>query len=106
MRLDNETDPKILRQAVTLLEKENQKLTQKIVELMREIVALKGGGADQVAERIADLEKQLASKNQLLFGASSEKRPGDKSAEDSASEQSKPPRTGHGPKAQPKLPVV
>jgi transposase len=106
MRLDNETDPKILRQAVTLLEKENQKLTQKIVELMREIVTLKGGGADQVAERIADLEKQLASKNQLLFGASSEKRPGDKSAEDSASEQSKPPRTGHGPKAQPKLPVV
>ena len=102
LRLDNETDPEILRSAAILLEKENQKLTQKVIDLTRELVLLKGGGAEQVASHIAALEKQLAVKNQMLFGASSEKRSGDKPAADS----SKPPKKGHGPKAQPKLPVV
>jgi len=102
MRLDKETDPEILRQAATLLERENQRLGQKIVELTRELVKLKGGGAEQVALRIAELEKQLALKNQMLFGVSSEKRAGDKPA----SESSKPPQKGHGPKEQVQLPIV
>lgn len=42
MRLDKETDPDILRQAALLLEKANQKLTQKVIDLTRELVKLKG----------------------------------------------------------------
>lgn len=106
MRLDKETDPEILRRAAMLLEKENQRLTQKIIELTRELLRLKGRGAEQVALRIAELERQLAVKNQLLFGTSSEKRADDKPAADSTPEPPKPPQKGHGPKAQSKLPVV
>jgi transposase len=102
MRLDKETDPDILRQAAMILERENQKLTQKIIELTRELLTLKGGDAEQLALRIADLEKQLALKNQMLFGASSEKRSGDKPAAGSP----KPPQKGHGPKPQLNLPIV
>ncbi len=102
MRLDKETDPEILRQAAMILERENQKLTQKIIALTRELMTLKGAGAEQLALRIAELEKQLAQKNQMLFGASSEKRSGDKPAADSP----KPPQKGHGPKKQLQLPIV
>lgn len=103
MRLENETDPEILRQAATLLERENHKLGQKIVELTKKLVALEGGGAKQLALRIAELERQLAVKNHLLFGASSEKRTGDEPAPES--EPAKPPQKGHGPKKQLKLPI-
>jgi transposase len=105
MRLQDETDPNILRQAALLLEKENQRLVQKILELTRELVALKGGGAEHVKRRIADLERQLAKRNQMLFGDTSEKREGDGPKEPVA-EPPKPPQKGHGPKPQPKLEVV
>ncbi len=50
---------------------------------------------------MAQLEAQLAVKNRLLFGKSSEKR----SAEKTASAEKKP-QTGHGPREQPDLPVT
>jgi transposase len=106
MRLDKETDPEILRQAATLLERENQRLTQKIIALTRELVTLKGGGAEQLALRIAELERQLAVKNRLLFGTSSEQRTGDKPAADSTPEPPEKQKKGHGPKPQLKLPIV
>lgn len=107
MRLEDEKDIELLRKAALLLERENQRLVQKIVELMREIVALKGGGAEQLALRIAELERQLAVRNRLLFGKKSEKRA---ETEDESvappAEPPKPPQKGHGPKPQPKLPIA
>jgi len=105
VRLENEKDPEILRKAALLLERENGRLVQKIVELTRELMALKGESAEQLKLRIAELERQLAVKNRILFGDKSERREGDESREPTP-EPPKPPQTGHGPKPQPKLPLT
>jgi len=106
MNFETESDPEILRQAALLLERENQKLAKKIIELTRELLALKGGDAEQLKLRIAELEKQLATKNRMLFGKTSERRAGDPPAAPPAPPESpKPPKKGHGPKAQLSLPV-
>ena len=105
MRLENEKDPDILRKAALLLERENGRLVQKIVELTRELVALKGESAEQLKLRIAELERQLAVRNRMIFGDKSERREGDESSEPTP-EPPKPPQTGHGPKPQPKLPIT
>lgn len=110
MRLKNEKDPAILKQAAILLERENERLVQKNIELTKELVALKGGGEEQVKLRLAELEKQLAVRNRMLFGPKSEKRTGDEPSAntslDAAPESEKPAQKGHGPKAQLKLPIV
>jgi transposase len=105
VRLENEKDPEILRKAALLLERENERLVQKIVELTRELMTLKGESAEQLKLRIAELERQLAVRNRMLFGEKSERREGDESREPTP-EPPKPPQTGHGPKPQPKLPLV
>jgi transposase len=105
MRLEHEKDPEILRKAALLLERENQKLAKKIIELTAELLALKGGNSEQLKLRIAELERQIAVKNHLLFGEKSERRDGD--AQDAPPPAPpKPPQKGHGPKAQPSLPMV
>ncbi|MRG98184.1 IS66 family transposase [Polyangium spumosum] len=107
MRFETENDPEVLRQAALLLERENQKLAKKIIELTAELLALKGGDPEQLKLRIAELEQQIAQKNRLLFGEKSERRDGDE--QDATPEPPappKPPQKGHGPKAQPSLPIV
>ena len=105
MRLEQETDIEILRQAAKLLERENKRLVDKIAELTRELLALKGGDSEQIKLRIAELEQQLARRNQMLFGDSSERREG---ADDKRRDEVKPkePQKGHGPREQPKLPTL
>jgi transposase len=99
--LDSEKDPQILRQAAKLLARENERLTDKVVALTTEILALKGASPADLQLRLAQLEAQLAVKNKLLFGKSSEKRPVEK-----AKEHEREPQVGHGPREQPGLPVV
>ena len=107
MRLETETDPEILRKAAILLERENQRLAKKIIELTTELLSLKGGDSEQMKLRIEELQRQLAIKNQLLFGEKSERREGDsKDAPSEMPETPRPPKTGHGPKKQLELPVV
>ena len=102
-RLAHETDITILQQAAVLLERENAKLVATVVELRREIAALKGQSPEQLLLELAKLEQQLAQRNQKLFGSSSERRPGEPGAEPAKEE--KKPQTGHGPRAQPALPI-
>jgi len=100
--LDSEKDPQILRQAAKLLVRENERLTDKVVALMSENLALKGASPADLQLRLAQLEAQLAVKNKLLFGKSSEKRP----VERAEAAPDKRPQVGHGPREQPALPVV
>src|SRR6266508_1341528 len=72
--LDSEKDPQVLRQAAKLLVRENERLTDKVVALTSENLALKGASPADLQLRLAQLEAQLAVKNKLLFGKSSEKR--------------------------------
>lgn len=102
MRLDRENDIEQLRRAALLLERENKRLVEKITELHRELLTLKGQGGEQLRLRLAELEQQLAARNQRLFGDSSEKR----SSEAASGEREKKPQTGHGPREQPALPIL
>jgi transposase len=104
MRLADEKDIDIVRQAATLLERENQKLTQKVFELTRELLQLKGEDASAMQLRLAALEQQLAARNKALFGRSSEK--GKRGGGAGEEKPEKAPQTGHGPRAQPELPVL
>lgn len=105
MKLDAERDIERLRQAALLLESENRKLIEKNLELNRENLALKGLEPDKLQMRLELLEQQLATRNQMLFGKSSEKRAPVKNDDAPATEPTKPQR-GHGPREQPNLPTL
>ena len=100
--LEREEDPKILRQAAKLLVGENKRLLDRVVALTNENLALKGASPSDLQLRLAQLEAQLAVRNKLLFGRSSEKRP----APPAEGVPEKKARVGHGPREQPALPVV
>lgn len=102
-RIDKEKDVELVRQAALLLESENKRLVEKNVSLTRELLQLKGLGGEALQLRLAQLEEQLAQRNQALFGKSSEKRP---SGSADPAPKEKAPKTGHGPREQKKLPML
>lgn len=101
MDLSREKDIERLRKAALLLEAENRRLTTAVVKLTRQLATATGEDARLLQLRLEELEAQLAKRNAMLFGASSEKRPGPK-----AKPAEKAPQRGHGPKPQPNLQVV
>ncbi len=102
MRLEQETDLETLRQAALLLERENQRLVKLVLDLRARLLKLQGKEARQLELEIAELERQLAARNRMLFGDKSEKRP----RPEAAPAKEPAPRKGHGPRAQPQLPLV
>lgn len=102
MDLSRVKDPETLRTAAQLLERENRKLLEKVLALQAEVAALKGQTPDSLQLRLAQLEEQLAQRNHKLFGDSSERRPHN----GAKPPPEKPVRPGHGPRAQPALPLV
>jgi transposase len=92
-------DDERLRQAAKLLERENERLIRQVVELKQKLRAAQGNSMQQM-DLLAELEQQLAVRNKMLFGRSSEKRASDRTAEDKA------PQTGHGPREQTELELV
>lgn len=100
MRIETQTDITMLRQVALVLEQENKRLINKVMELQREIFALQGKAPAQLQLKLAELEAQLAIRNQKIFGDSSEKRSTEKPKEE------KLKQTGHGRSEQVSLPVV
>jgi hypothetical protein len=100
MRLAMEKDLETARQAALLLEAESRKLVAKNLELQTELLKLKGLGVEQLALHLTELEQQLAARNKMIFGSSSEKR--NKRPKGSAEK----PQKGHGPTEQPKLRLI
>jgi transposase len=108
-RLDQEKDPKVLHQVIELQQKYIRTLMEKITELAAELALAKGDSTYQQM-RLAALERQLAKLTKQVFGPSSEQRttdadpaPDDDKGKDKGKKKKK---RGHGPKEQPKLPVV
>jgi histone H3/H4 len=58
-RLDRETDPKVLHQAIELLQKHIRSLTEEIKKLTAELAQAKGDSTYQQM-RLAALERHLA----------------------------------------------
>ncbi len=99
--LEHEQDTEILRQAARLLEAENRRLVQRVMELTTAL--LQAQGKDRVALQleIESLQAELQKKNRMLFGKSSERRSGDDETEP------KPvSKRGHGPREQKELRLV
>lgn len=105
LRIEQIQDIDTLRQAAILLDRENQRLHDKIKTLLAEIAQLRGEDTSKLQRELEFLQELLAQRNQALFGESSEKRRAkQKDTETQATEPS--PRRGHGPRQQPKLPLV
>lgn len=102
IRLDQETDLETLRQAAVLLERENKRLVQMVLELRTRLLKLQGADAQQLQMQIDELERQLAARNRALFGDKSEKRPSGEKKD----APPKPPQKGHGPRPQPQLAML
>lgn len=97
MRLEHVSDAETLKRCALLLEEENKRVVQLNIELQQRVRELEGKEPQQLELQIAELEAQIAKRNQLLFGDSSEKRPSEKPAPEQK------PRTWHGPREQPRL---
>jgi len=103
-----ETDVSVLRQAVKLLESENQRLVARVSELTRQLA--RAQGKDEICAlqlELAKLEAQLDKRNQMLFGSSSEKRGKSKKRKRSRDEGPAPEHrhVGGGRREQPELPL-
>ena len=91
----------MLRQVAVLLERENTQLHAKLHEFANELARLRGAAFPTAQQELAFLKELLAQRERALFGAASEQR--------SRSERPEPapaPRRGHGPTAQPRLPII
>jgi transposase len=104
--LAREKDPEVLRQAALLLEQENRKLVDKVIELTRKLAAAEGREAQQLEFELAKLQEQLAVRNKALFGPKSERRSRNGNGDGADSDEGKQPQRGHGPRSQPSLPIV
>ena len=93
----------MLRQVAVLLERENDKLHAKLHTLTAELARLRGDARPAVELELEFLKELLAQRARALFGASSEQRPRPATPPPSAPPA---PRRGHGPTAQPALPIV
>jgi transposase len=102
MKLEQIRDSETLRQVAILLENSVAKLQKENTKLRCEIARLRGQAVDPQME-LGLLKEQLAAMQSKLFAASSEKRPSENTEETTA--VPKTPKTGHGPKPQPNLPV-
>lgn len=99
IKLDRVQDLETLRQAALILERENEKLVEKNLELQRRLLEAQGADPNELQLKLEELQRQLSVKNKLLFGVSSEKRGANNSTEARA------PQTGHGPREQKSLPI-
>jgi transposase len=96
-------DPEMLRQVAVLLERENAQLHAKLHELANELARLRGDTRPTAQQELAFLKELLAQRERALFGASSEQRPRPESPGPMPAPEL---RRGHGPTAQPRLPII
>src|SRR5215831_10908207 len=95
VELTKEHDLETLRQISLLLDRENQRLITKTLELTAEVARLRGV-ADPTQLQLAVLQ-ELEQRRTKLFH---------RDASPSSESSARPPQQGHGPRRQPALPVV
>lgn len=102
MRLEGERDIEQLRAKALLLRTENERLSNKLVELLRENLSLKGMSQEQLQATLALIDDEL---NKVKEDAPP-RAPSSERRASTEKKGEKKPQTGHGPTQQPKLPVV
>src|SRR5215471_6660606 len=95
VELSQERDLETLRQISLLLDRENQRLITKTLELTAELARLQGLNPEQLRLGVLqDLQQRRARAFQATAAPTSDAAP------------TRPPSPGHGPRPQPTLPVV
>ncbi|MGA9752045.1 MAG: IS66 family transposase, partial [Acidobacteriota bacterium] len=102
--LRSEHDIETVRQVALLLDRENERLVEQNKKFRLEIAMLQGLDPSSLQIELDLAQELLAQRERALFGRSSEKRPGPQGA--LSPEEAPKPQKGHGPKAQPVLPVL
>lgn len=73
--IDRTQDIELLRQVAKIQETENDRLRRRILDLSKQVGALKGSGDDVLLEQIALLEKELEDARRSTSPKGSERRP-------------------------------
>ena len=95
----DQMDVDALRQLAKMLYHENTALQKEVRKLLGEVASLKGEAADDLQQRLIEL---LASvPDPKAANSSSESR-----SAGTSPKKERPPQPGHGPRQQPKLPIV
>jgi len=98
--LERIDDVETLRDLVRVQLRESERLRRELKQAHEQLRDKNPEQADQLALKLAQVERQHAAALKLAFGPTSERRP----KEDKPKSQPKP-QTGHGPRAQPELPI-
>lgn len=99
MDLSRIDDVETLRGLVRVQLLESERLKRELQQAYEQLRGKDAKAAEQLALKLATVERQHAAALKLLFGQKSERRPGDKSKKEREAQ------TGHGPRNQPQLPV-
>jgi transposase len=101
VRVSEEPNVELLRKKADILESENERLSRRVGQLLREVLSLKGMSPAQVDLNLPGLLAQATGTTRSgLTRPGSERRAGRE--EDNGAKE---PQTGHGPTPQPKLVV-
>jgi transposase len=103
VRIEDERNIEQLRTKALVLANENQRLSKKMVELLRENLALKGMSPEQLQQALQLIDDELnkTKSDEVARSPATERR-----GEATKAGEEKKAQTGHGPRAQPNLPVV
>lgn len=104
--IGSERDIETVRQVALLLDRENGRLVDQNKKLRVELAVLQGRDPASLQIELDLAQELLALRERALFGRSSEKRPAPEGEAEAAGLEPPKPKTGHGPKLQPLLPVV
>jgi len=103
IQIESERDPEVLRQVALLLDRENQKLIDRIKHLSLENARLRGEDGGRLQLELDALKELLARRERELFAASSERRPHEHDGDVTTPAQT---QRGHGPRPQPQLALI
>jgi transposase len=103
LKLADEKNIEVLRQAALILDRENQKLIETNLELRRQLMKARNASPEEIQRELAVLEQELRQAVQKIVGGNSEKRP---RGQGSDTPEPGEPQRGHGPRVQQELPIV
>ncbi len=102
VRVSEEPSVALLRQKAAVLERENERLSEKVSELLREVLALKGMLPGTIDLNLPGLVAHAAGTASTTTTPKSERRP----RSESGAKEAGRVRSGHGPTAQPELTIA
>jgi transposase len=105
LELDRVRDLDTAKKLLASLDRECEASHARVRELLRQIAEMKGGDPSQaILAELALLQARNAQLERMTFGPSSERRLDEDAEPEPPAPQAK--RKGHGPRAQPQLPIV